>query len=133
MNGNDRLLRNALRGNAAFSTLCGLGSLVFATPLAAALGVPEPALLTSLGAQLLVFAAFLAWLASREVVRLGLALAVVAADVLWVVGTVPVVYAGPLSSLGNGVAVAIAHVVGLFALLQYLGIRRLRSAQPIPA
>ena len=63
-------------------------SLIFAAPLASALGL-EPALqLQLLGAQLLGFAALLVWLSSRDVIRPGFAWAVIAADLLWVVGTI---------------------------------------------
>ena len=124
---NDRLLRYSLRGNALFSTGCGLAALALAQPLAEALGIPDPRTLTSLGAQLLVFAALLVWLAPRAGIRPAFALAVIAADVLWVVGTIPVVYAGGLTPAGNWTAIAIAEVVGLFAILQYLGLRRMRS------
>ena len=120
----DRLLRLALRGNAAFSTLCGVTALVAASGLAVALGVPEPVMLTSLGVQLLIFAGLLLLLASRAVIRSGLALAVVVADVLWVVGTVPLLSAGVLTTTGNLVAVAIAVVIAVFAALQFAGWRR---------
>ncbi len=122
----DRLLRYSLRANAAFSSVCGVASLASAAPLAASLGIPEPALLTGLGVQLLLFAGLLMLLASRPVIRPSLALAVVAADVLWVVGTVPLVLSGALSTAGNWTALAIADVVALFAVLQYVGIRRTR-------
>lgn len=131
MNSDDRLLRSSLRGNAAFSTLCGLTSLLAATALAPALGVPEPMMLTSLGVQLLVFATLLVWLASRPAIRPALALAVVAADVLWVVGTVPLLVAGVLTPLGSWTAFAIANVVALFAALQYLGVRRMRPTASV--
>ncbi len=121
---NDRLLRYSLRGNAAFSTLCGASALVFAAPLAETLGVPAPIQLAGLGAQLLMFAALLGWLASRPEIRVGFALAVVVADVLWVIGTVPVIASGALTSAGNWTAILIANVVALLALLQYLGVRR---------
>ena len=83
-------------------------------------------MLTSLGLQLLGFATLLVWLASRPTIRPALALAVVAADVLWVVGTVPLLVAGILTPLGSWTAFAIANVVALFAALQYLGVRRMR-------
>ena len=130
---NDRLLRYSLRGNAVFSTLCGVSAIAFATPLAATLGIPAPLQLVALGAQLLGFAALLVWLASRPEVRPALALAVVAADALWVVATIPLVLSGVLSAAGNWTALAIADVVALFALLQYLGVRRMRSPQPAVA
>lgn len=123
----DRLLRNALRGNAAFSSACGLISIAGATPLAGALGTGPPYSLVALGAQLLVFAAFLVWLASRPAIRPALALAVVAADALWVVGTLPLLVAGVLTPTGSWTAFAIAQVVAVFAGVQYVGVRRLRA------
>ena len=122
------LLRAALRGNAAFSAACAVTSIAAAARLAPALGLPEPALLTSLGVALLVFAALLLLLASRPVIRAGLALAVVAADALWVVATVPVLISGVLTPAGNVTAIALASVVGLFGVLQYQGVRRMRGA-----
>lgn len=123
----DHLLRTSLRANAGFSALCAGTALVAAAPLAAALGIPEPRLLTSLGVQLLGFAALLIVLASRPVIRIGLALAVVIADALWVAATLPVLLSGLLTAAGNWTACAIAIVVGLFGVLQTLGIRRLLS------
>jgi hypothetical protein len=124
----DRLLRMSLLGNAAFSTLSGLTSIFFAARLEAALGIPEPFSLMSLGVQLLLFAGLLVWLATREVIRPGLALAVVIADVLWVVGTVPLLLAGVLTTAGFWTAAMVADVVGVFAVLQLVGLRRLRAA-----
>ncbi len=126
----DRLLRYSLRGNAAFSSLSGLAALIFATPLASALGTGPPLALRLLGAQLFGFALLLVWLAARPLIRPAFVWAVIAADLLWVVGTVPIVMSGELSSAGNWTAGMIADVVALFALLQYLGVRRL---QPQPA
>jgi len=130
---NDRLLRYSLRGNAAFSTLSGLASLVFATPLASALGSSPPLPLQIIGAQLLGFAALLVWLASRPVIRPGFVWAVIAADLLWVVGTIPLVMSGQLTSAGNWTAGMIADVVALFALLQYLGVHRVGIPQTAAA
>lgn len=128
MNPNDRLLRIALRGNAAFSATSGLVSLVAAGSLATLLGVPEAQVLTALGAQLLVFAAFLVWLSTRERIHPGLAMAVIAADVAWVIGTVPVVAADFLTTVGVWTVLGIADVVAVFAALQWFGLRRMRRA-----
>jgi len=130
---NDRLLRYSLRGNAAFSTLSGLASLAFAGPLTSALGMEPPLALQVLGAQLLGFAVLLVWLASRPLIRPAFAWAVIAADLLWVAGTLPVVMSGQLTSAGNWTALMIADLVALFALLQYLGVRRVRIPQAAAA
>ncbi len=127
------LLRYSLRANAAFSTVSGATCLVAATPLAASLGMPQPALITSLGANLLVFALLLVWLAAQREIRIPLALGIVAADVAWVIGSAAVIAAGPLTTAGNWTVAAVANVVLLFAVLQYAGVRRLRKPVPTPA
>ena len=125
---NDRLLRISLRANAAFSATCGAALLAAPAALAGVLGVAPPILISSLGAQLLLFAGLLVLLASRPSIRLALAMAVVLADLFWVAGTVPLVAGGVLSQTGNWVALAIADVVLLFAILQFVGIRRAQRA-----
>jgi hypothetical protein len=123
-----RLLRTVLRANASFSTLCAVLLLLDAGPLAAALGVPSAAALRVLGIGLFLFAAAVFTLASRRPIPLGLALVVVVADGLWVVGTVPVLAASVLTPLGDVVAASVAAAVALFASFQMLGIRRARVA-----
>lgn len=124
---NDRLLRWTLRANAAFSLVCAVPALIDATPLARTLGVPDPGLLVLLGGQLLIWAGLLLWLTSRPVIGTGLALAVVTADALWVLGTVPVVLLGDLTRTGVWTALVVADVVATFAVLQLVGIRRARG------
>jgi len=123
----DRLLRWSLRANAAFSSACAALALAAAGRLARTLGVPEPGMLVALGVQLLVWAGLLLALAARPRIRPALALAVVAADALWVVGMIPLVLAGGLTAAGVWTALALADVVAAFAVLQLLGIRRARG------
>jgi hypothetical protein len=131
MSPNDRLLRLALRGNAAFSTACASICLVAAAPLAGALGVPNAVVLVGLGGQLLVFAAFLVWLSMRPKIHPGIALGVILADIAWVVGTVPIVLAGLLTTTGVWTALAVADLVALFGVLQWVGLRRMRRAAAV--
>jgi len=126
MNDSQRLLRNALRANGAFSALSGLVFLLDAGGASAAAGLPGGAL-RGLGAGLLGFAGLLAFVSSRPRIPLATAMAVVWADLLWVGGTVPVVLLDALSHAGSVAAIAIADVVLLFAILQYLGVRRVRG------
>ena len=124
---NDRLLRASLRANAAFSGVCGVVALATAGPLANALGVPEARILTVLGAQLLLFGGLLLFLAAQSPIWLRPAVAVVVADVLWVIGTVPVLLWVPLTPPGVWTAVAIAGIVAVFAVVQFIGIHRVRG------
>jgi len=123
----DRLLRIALRANATFSTGCALVAGLGGAPLAAALGIPAPAFLPGLALNLLGFAAFLAWFSTRERMAPAIGWTVVVLDLLWVVGTLPVVAGGTLTRTGNAVALAVAAVVGLWAGLQAAGLRRIAA------
>ena len=126
----DRLLRLALRLNAAFSSLCAAVCLFAAGPLASRIGVADPAVLVSLGANLAVFAAFLVWLSRRPRIAAGWVWPVIVADALWVVGTVPLVAGDFLSPLGDGVASFVALAVATWAALQTLGLRRAQASVP---
>ncbi len=131
-NPNDRLLRLTLRANASFSMLCAVVAVIGSAALANALGIPDPAFLLVLALNLGVFAAFLVWLSTRERIAPALGWAVVVADALWVAGTIPMVTGSLLTQTGNTVAVLVAAFVGLWAVLQALGIRRMTAA-PEPA
>ena len=125
-----RFLRASLRGNAAFSTISGLLFALASASVAALLGEVPASLVLGTGLQLLLFAAALAWLASRPLISLPLAWLVIAADLLWVLGTAAAVAAGVFSAEGNAAAIGVANVVLLFAVLQTIGVRKARSAQP---
>jgi len=124
-----RLLRLALRANAAFSTVSGLVLAVTAPLLGPWLGIP-PLGLAVVGLGLLPFA----WLLFRNAVRTPIhepeARLAVGADIAWVMGSVALVAFDPLGlALAGRVAViVIALCVADFALLQALGLGRLRRA-----
>jgi hypothetical protein len=133
MNDRRSLLRTSLRGNAAFSTLSGLTFVLGAGPVAEAIGLGEARILATTGVSLLGFGAFLLYTASREAIHLPTALAIVWMDLAWVVGTVPVVALDLLNRTGSLAAIAVADVVLVLALLQYLGVRRLRQGARAPS
>jgi hypothetical protein len=130
----DRLLRIALRANAAFSLLSG-GFMLVADGLVAAILGAYTALsaIHFVGANLVVFAAMLLWLASREQISPTLALAVVAADGLWVIGSWIAMAAGMVTGQAWWAVGVVANVILLFAVVQYLGVRRLQQADPTAA
>ena len=78
-----RLLRRFLLGNATFSTLTGTLCLVDAAPLTHAFGIPDPTLLPGLGVQLLMFAAAIVWIATRQNISARLAWVIIALDIGW--------------------------------------------------
>jgi hypothetical protein len=124
----DRLLRLALRANAAFSGICGITALLAAGALAASLGIADERLLPVQGVSLVGFSGLLAWLSARPSIRPGLALAIVVMDVLWVATTaVPLLLSGWLTPVGTEVMLVIATIVLGFAAIQYAGLRQMRA------
>ena len=127
---NDRLLRNALRGNSLFSTLSGVSFVLAAGQIAEFLGVsPDAAVLIALiGVGLLGFATILFWNAARQTMDLTLAIAAIAGDVLWVLGSFVLLLVDPFgfTTAGHWAILIIADAVAVFAILQFVGLRRVR-------
>lgn len=122
---NSTLLRGALGANALFSFSTGL--LLVGAPewAATTLGDVTPWMLRLIGVGLLLFAAFLVWVARRPESRAAYALLATGADLGWVAGSAVLLVFPVLSSTGVGVVVGVAGVVLVFALLQGAGLRAL--------
>jgi hypothetical protein len=116
------LLRLALKLDALVSGLNGAAYLAAAPPLGDLLGLP-PALLRGVGAFLLVYGSAV-WLVAVRL-RPAAVWAVVALNALWVAGSLAVAARGWGSSTGTVWIVLQAIVVGGFAVLQLIGLRRL--------
>lgn len=123
-----RFLRGSLRANAVFSSLSGLSFAAASGAIGEFLGTVPAPLVAAVGGQLLLFAVALIWLASRSEISLPIVIAVIAADLLWVIGTVVIVYADLFSRGGAGLAVILAGVVLLLAILQAIGVHRMNAA-----
>ncbi|WOF75351.1 hypothetical protein QMT40_003022 [Parvibaculaceae bacterium PLY_AMNH_Bact1] len=126
-NPESRLLRRFLLGNAAFSTLTGTICLVDAAPLTQAFGIPDPTLLPGLGVQLLLFAAAIIWIATRQEISTRLAWGIIALDIGWVAGSIALLpfVTGMLTSAGITAMVLVAFGVATFASGQIAGVKRL--------
>jgi hypothetical protein len=126
-----QLLRRALLANASFSTISGL-ALVFAwREIVRLLGLPESVSLLPLGISLLVFAAILVLFARKNPIKLLDAWIAVVMDAAWVIGSYPLLFVAPFSTGGKWIVGVVAEVVMVFALLQWLGIRRIRKASMV--
>lgn len=121
------LLRRALVANALFSGASGALLALGARPVAPFLGLDNPLILTIIGALLLLYAADLLYVATRPTVNRTAAWLAVALDLLWVAGSAAILLGGwlPLTTAGKWAVGIVAELVFLFALFQYLGIRRL--------
>lgn len=128
-NPESRLLRRFLLGNATFSTFTGTLCLVDAAPLTQAFGIPDPTLLPGLGVQLLLFAAAIVWIATRQDISTRLAWVIIALDIGWVAGSIALLpfVSNMLTSAGITTMVFIALGVAAFAIGQIAGVRRLTA------
>ena len=124
-----RLLRNALIGNAIFSTLSGLTILLAHGWVLRFLDLSPTVDLRVLGIGLLGFAATLIINARRQQVKTSDAWVAVSMDVAWVLASFVLIFIAPLSTGGKWVVAGVADVVLLFAIFQFVGIRRLQKSE----
>jgi hypothetical protein len=122
------LLRRALLGNAIFSTLSGITILAANHSIVRLLGLPASIRLTMLGICLLVFAAWLSTNAGRREMKTFDARLAVVMDLAWAVGSFVLLFVAPFSTQGKWIVAVIADVVLCFAILQWLGIRKIRKS-----
>jgi hypothetical protein len=123
------LLKKALRGNALFSMLSGVAVLLANRWLVQFLGLPDKVSLAVLGISLMVYAGIL-WLnARRPKIKILDAWIAVIMDAIWAAGSYVLILAVPFSVAGKWTVALIAEVVLVFAILQWLGIRRVRKSQ----
>ncbi len=118
--------RTAVRANAAFCGLSGLAIALLASRLPALLGAGDPTFYLWLGVFLVVYGVHLGLTARRERIRRVEGLLIVGGDVAWVVGSVVAVAVGVLTPSGIGLVLAVAAVVGAFALWQWRALARER-------
>ena len=123
------LLRRAVLADAIISGAMALLLAVGAPFLAALLHLPE-ALLRESGLCLIVYTALVGWLGSRAAMPAAAVWAVILANAAWVLGSVALLVSGTVSPnwLGDAFVVLQAIVVGVFAELQYIGLRRSAAA-----
>ena len=118
-------LRRALLADAIFSGVAALGFTLGAGAFATLFHLPE-ALLRETGLFLIAYTALVGWLASRASVARPLVLLVVVGNAAWTVGSIALLFSGAVSPnlLGQVFIVAQAIATGVFAELQYVGLRK---------
>jgi hypothetical protein len=123
------LLRKALIGNALFSTVSGLTILFAQGWVLRILGLPSSVNLLVLGAGLIVFAVTLVINARKQQVKKSDAWIAVCMDVAWVIGSYVLIFIVPFSTEGKWVVAVVAEAVLVFAVLQFVGIRRIQKSE----
>ena len=120
-------LRRSLQLDGIASGLCGVLLVAAASPISAVIGLAEPGIAQVVGALLVIYAAALLWNGARATVSRAEALAAVVLNAGWVIGSAVVILAGPLTLIGNLAVAALAAAVLLFAVLEVVGLTRLRE------
>ena len=124
-----QLLRRALLADAIFSGVSAVVMTLDAGALAPFLNLPE-ALLRETGLFLIAYTALVGWLATRPAAPKALVMIVVAGNAAWTLASIALLFSGAVSPNLLGIVVVIAQAIatGVFAELQYIGLRRSEDA-----
>jgi len=122
-----RFLRRSLQLDGIVSGLCGVLLLAGARQICALMGIAGPGIARVVGALLMVYAASLLYNAARATVSRSEAVAAVVLNAGWVLGSALLILDGPLTPVGNLAVAAVAAAVLLFAMLEVVGLTRLRE------
>ena len=122
-------LRFALLADAIASGATGLMMIAGADLLTGLLGLPVP-LMREAGLLLVPYVALVAYVGTRPVIPRGAVKVIIALNVAWVAGSIALLMSGAVAPTVLGYAFVIfqAVVVGAFAELQFIGLRRQQTA-----
>ncbi|MGB9365231.1 MAG: hypothetical protein WCE79_04375 [Xanthobacteraceae bacterium] len=122
-------LRFALLADAVASGATGLMMIAGADLLTGLLGLPA-VLLGEAGLLLVPYVALVAFVGTRQAIPHGPVKAIIALNVAWVAGSIGLLMSGTVAPTALGYAFVIlqAVVVGVFAELQFIGLRREQTA-----
>jgi hypothetical protein len=125
MTRSSQLLRRAFVADAVFSGVAAVLLTADADALAALLELPQ-GLLREAGLFLIAYTALVGWLGARVAVPRALAVLVIAGNAAWTIGSIALLFSGAVSPnlLGQAFVAGQAIATGVFAELQYLGLRR---------
>lgn len=129
-------LRRVLATDAIGTGIMAAGMVLGAQPLATAFGIPAW-LLTTLGAALLPFAAWVGWLSRRqyaEPASTKLVWLLIAGNVVWAIDSAALILGGwlPLTAIGmEFVAIQAILTVGI-TTLEYVGAKRVTQSLSTP-
>lgn len=125
MNG-QKLLNNTLRVNAVFSLLSGIDLVLFDRTIMSILSGKDLGTLAPTGIMLIGFAVFVFIVSIRKNVNKYLVGAIIAMDAMWVLGSIFLVAASSAMFTATGIFLIlfIAAIIGLFASLQSIGLRK---------
>jgi hypothetical protein len=121
------LLRRTILADSIFAFLGGLLLTIDAESIAPLIGLPSSWLLTVMGLFCVGYSLLLFVAARRSPIDRGQALGFILGDVAWVVASAAILLGGwaPLNIAGVWCVLVVADIVGVFAVVKYVGWRRL--------
>ncbi|OYU88507.1 MAG: hypothetical protein CFE29_19640 [Bradyrhizobiaceae bacterium PARB1] len=124
------LLRRAIQIDAVVSGAMAMLLTFAAGVLAPLLQLPEALLLES-GLFLIAYVALIGWLGLRATMPRLLVLAIIIGNAAWTLGSIGLLFSGAVSPnlLGQLFVAAQAIAVGVFAELQFIGLRKSSAVQ----
>jgi hypothetical protein len=124
-----QFLRRALLADTVFSGIAAVLLTADAGALAPLLELPQ-LLLRETGLFLIAYTALVGWLGTRIAVPRALVTLVIAGNAAWTIGSIALLFSGAVSPnlLGGAFIAAQAIATGVFAELQYVGLRRSANA-----
>ena len=127
---NKSLLRSALLGNSIFCFLSGLDFVLFSGPVSRFLGLDSPTVIFVLGIILVAYALVVISQSRAQTLNLPFARFVIIADVLWVIGSAVLVFTNlvAFTTAGKWSVAIVADIVLVFAIVQYIGLRRITNS-----
>ena len=120
------MLHTVLRFNAAFSGIFGLLFLIFPGMFAEMLGISSPIALMVTGVLLFLWEVTVFSMVREADLNPTMVWVVIAGDLVWVLGSIGLLLGGwlPLTAAGKWFVAIIADIVLVFAVVQFIGVRR---------
>ena len=124
-------LRRAIQADALVTGAVALLQTFGAGLLAPLLNLPHSLLLET-GLFLIAYTALVGWLGTRQTMPKALVAIVIAGNAAWAVGSIALMFSGAVTPDALGYAFIAVHAIstGVFAELQYIGLRTSSSAVP---
>jgi hypothetical protein len=122
-------LRRAIQADAIITGAMAVLLVAAAGPLGPLLNLPE-SFLREIGIFLVVYAALVGFLGTRELMPKAAIWLVIAANAIWAIDSIALLFTGWVSPnmLGQAFVVAQALSVAVIAELQYIGLKRSEAA-----
>jgi hypothetical protein len=126
MNTNTHFLKNALRINAIFSSLCAVLILLFSVQIANLMGQFPYSILIALAIGLISFVILILSISENKKLDVKQAKIITFMDLSWVISSIILVILGSQWFTSNGIAIIliVAAIVGLLSLFQYIGLKK---------